>query len=310
LFGTTPGEDEQRFRKPSRAACVREPSDQSILPLPMWVPTRANRAARATIATMDEIVHKIIDRRRRGGDGAAASTDLLGMLIEARDEETEAAMDDRQLRDEVITFLVAGHETTAVTLSWTWHLLASHPEVEARLFAEVDEVLGGRTPALGDLENLGYTKRVVQEAMRLYPPAWALSRQSYQEDQIRDRRVPANCIVTISPYLTHRHPQYWPDPERFDPERFSPEASAGRPEYAYFPFGGGPRRCIGSQFAMMEAQLILAMTAQRFRLVAVPGHRVEKDPILTLRPKPGVLMHLERRGQGANIRLAPAWGQS
>jgi len=307
LFGTTLGEDEQRFSTAVTGGLVyANHLINRFMPLPIWVPTRANRAARVAIATMDEIVHKIIDRRRRAGDGAAANGDLLGMLIEARDEETSATMNDRQLRDEVITFLVAGHETTAVTLSWTWHLLSGDAQVEARLFAEVDEVLGGRTPVLGDLDNLVYTKKVVQEAMRLYPPAWALSRQAYETDELREHRVVPNAVVTISPYLTHRHPEYWPDPERFNPERFSPKASAGRPEYAYFPFGGGPRRCIGNQFAMMEAALILAMTAQRFRLVAAPGHPVEKDPILTLRPKPGVFMHLQRRTGNGAAHTAPS----
>jgi cytochrome P450 len=296
LFGTSLGDDEEEFSETVTAGMAYANHLMNhFLAWPIWIPTRANRAGRAAIRTMDRIVLGLIERRRRQEVSAEASPDLLGMLIEARDEETHATMNDQQLRDEVITFLVAGHETTAVTLSWTWHLLAAHPEIEARLHAEVATVLAGRVPTVRDLEKLRYTRMVIEEALRLYPPAWGISRQSYQEDQLGERRIPKQAVVTLSAYVTHRHPEFWPDPERFDPDRFSPEKDAARPEYAYFPFGGGPRRCIGNQFAMMEAQFILAMASQRFRMSAVPGYAVKPDPILTLRPKPGVLMTLAPR---------------
>ncbi|MGH7896845.1 MAG: cytochrome P450 [Candidatus Binatia bacterium] len=296
LFGTSLGDDEAEFSETVTAGMAYANHLMNhFLAWPIWIPTRANRAGRAAIRTMDRIVHGLIERRRRDERPAEATADLLGMLIEARDEETHVTMNDRQLRDEVVTFLVAGHETTAVTLAWTWHLLASHPEIEARLHAEIAEVLGQGVPAFRDLERLRYTRMVIEEAMRLYPPAWGISRQAYQEDRLGERRIAKGTVVTLSAYVTHRHPEFWPDPEHFDPERFSPGDDAGRPEYAYFPFGGGPRRCIGNQFAMMEAQLILAMTSQRFRMSAVPGYAVKPDPILTLRPNPGVLMTLAAR---------------
>jgi cytochrome P450 len=255
---------------------------------PLWVPIAVNRRGRRAIARIDRIVPKLIAKRRRDG---SERDDLFGMLINARDAETNAAMDDKQLRDEIVTFLVAGHETTAVALSWTWHLLAQHADVEARLHTEVADV-AHHAPALA---SLPYVRMTLEESMRLYPPAWATSRESYKEDHIGGVRIPPRTTVSISPYVTHRHPAYWDDPERFDPERFTSERSAARPEYAYFPFGGGPRGCVGRQFAMMEGQIVLAMIAQRFHLRAVPGHPVEPNPIFTLRPRNGMPMTLHPR---------------
>jgi cytochrome P450 len=199
-------------------------------------------------------------------------------------------MDETQIRDELITFINAGHETTAVALAWTWHLLARHPEAEERLHAELDAVLGGRAPKSADLPALPFTGRVVDEALRLYPPAWGLGRDAYQQDEIGGYRIEAKGSIFLSPWLLHRDPRFWDAPEAFDPDRFSPERSRGRPRYAYLPFGGGPRVCIGSHFATLEMQLVLATLAQRVRLVPVPGHPVEPRPIFTLRPRHGIAM--------------------
>jgi cytochrome P450 len=293
LFGTDLGPDEEEFRAAVAGglAYANHVLNHFLTP-PLFVPTAANRRGRRAIRSLDRIVWGIIERHRReGADGG----DLLGMLIAARDGDTNQAMDDHQLRDEAVTFLVAGHETTAVALAWTWHLLAAHEEARRRLEREIDEVLEGRPPVLSDLAELRYARMVLEESMRLYPPVWAVSRQSLAEDEVCGFRLPARTVVTLSPYVTHRNPVFWDDPERFEPERFSTERSAERPEYAYFPFGGGPRGCVGNQFAMMEAQLVLATVAQRFRLRAVPGHVVEPDPILTLRPRSGIRVTLERR---------------
>jgi cytochrome P450 len=293
LFGAQLGDDREAF-----AAAVTDAMTYAnhlmnhFFTPPLFVPIPANRRGRRAIERVDRIVWKVIEQRRREGGERA---DLLGMLLRARDAETNQAMDDKQLRDEVVTFLVAGHETTAVALSWTWYLLSRHPEAERRLHDEVAAVLGERAPALADLPSLPYTRMVIEEAMRLYPPAWATNREAYGDDEIDGVRIPAGSTVLISPYVTHRHPAFWDEPERFDPERFSPERSAGRPEYAYFPFGGGPRGCVGRQFAMMEAQIILAMTAARFRIRPLPDHPVDPYPILTLRPRHGIVATLEAR---------------
>jgi cytochrome P450 len=218
------------------------------------------------------------------------------MLMLARDEETGEVMDDRQLRDEVMTLLLAGHETTSNALTWTWYLLAQHPDVEAKLHAELAEVLGGRVPTIQDLPKLTYTRMIVDEAMRLYPPVYALARGGVAADQVGGYDLPAGAIITMSPYLTHRHPEFWPEPEKFDPERFTPEEEAKRPRYAYVPFGGGPRQCIGNSFALTEAQLILATVAQQYRLRLAPGYQMELEPMITLKPKGGLPMNLEKTG--------------
>ena len=304
LFGTALGDDEDEFRRAvSGGLAYANHLVNHFFALPLAIPSPANRRGRRAIASLDGIVWKVIGERRRD---ARDRGDLLSMLINARDAETNEAMTDQQLRDEVVTFLVAGYETTAVTLSWTWHLLAQHADAERRLQAEVDTVLGDRVPTLADLSELRYTRMVIEESMRLYPPVWGTMRQAYDDDVVGGQLVRKDDTVTVSPWITHRHPDLWERPEEFDPERFTPERSVARPDYAYFPFGGGPRRCIGNQFAMMEAQLILAMTAQAFRLQAVPGHSVEPDPILTLRPRHGVLMTLRPRELTTKVSSAVA----
>ncbi|MBJ94856.1 MAG: cytochrome P450 [Rickettsiales bacterium] len=257
------------------------------LDMPSWWPSAENRAFRAAMAALDEIVRGMIEERRRTGE---AEADLLAMLIHARDEETGEGMSDAQLRDEVMTLLLAGHETTANALTWTWHLLAANPDCRAQLEAELDRVLDGRSPTLEDYSALEYTGRVIDEAMRLLPPGWLFGRAPLADDVIDGFAVPAGTLVMISSYITHRHSEFWPDPERFDPDRFLPAACEERHPFAYFPFSGGPRGCIGRGFALLELRLLVAQIAQRFRLEAVPGHPVELEQLVTLRPLHGLQM--------------------
>lgn len=250
------------------------------------LPTRGMRRFRAGMATLDRIIYDIIaSRRAASGNGRG---DLLDLLLAAQDAETGARMDDRQVRDETITLLIAGHETTANALAWTWHLLGRHPQARAALEAELAHVLHGRLPTVADLPDLTYTTQVFKETMRLYPPAWFISRTTIAPDMIGGYRLPAGALVSISSYLIHRHPDFWPAPARFDPQRFTAVAEEDRPRYAYLPFGGGPRQCIGSGFAMTEAVLILATVAQRFRLEPVPGRHPQPEALITLRPRGGV----------------------
>jgi cytochrome P450 len=267
---------------------------RSFLPTPLKF--RLPRFQRA-LGELNRTVQVIIDQRRlqlaRSGQ---AGEDLLAMLIQARDEHSSEQMTDRQLRDEVITLLLAGHETTANALTWTWYLLSQHPQAAERLRQELAGVLAGRPPGIDDLPALPYSRMVVQEALRLYPPAWIISRKAEQDDVIGGYPIPAGTVVSLSPYVMHRHPEFWPSPEAFDPDRFDPVQAESRPAYAYFPFGGGPRLCIGRDFAMQEALLILAAMAQRFDLQLVPGHPVEPEALITLRPKYGMKMTLRTVG--------------
>jgi cytochrome P450 len=217
------------------------------------------------------------------------------MLLAVRDEDTGEGMDDEQLRDEVLTLTLAGHETTATALTWTWYLLSQNREAERKLHAELDRVLGGRAASVADLPDLAYTGMVIDEAMRLYPPVWAVGRQAIAEDEIIGHRVPKDSNVVLSQWLAHRHAAFWEDPERFEPERFSAERNAGRPRYAFFPFGGGPRMCIGNLFALTEAQMVLATVAQKYRLRVPADHPVELQPLVTLRSRYGMKVRLEQR---------------
>jgi cytochrome P450 len=221
------------------------------------------------------------------------------MLLLARDEDGDGGgMSDKQIRDEAMTLFLAGHETTANALAWTWYLLARHPEIYARLQAEADAAApGGRsTPRFEDLARLSYTLQVFKEAMRLYPPAYALARQAMEDVEIAGYHIPRRAIVLLSPYLLHRDPAVFPDPERFEPDRFTPDAERARPRHAYLPFGGGPRVCIGSAFALMEGQIVLATLARRVTLrLAAPDRPVEPDPMITLRPRGGIPMIVGRR---------------
>ena len=259
---------------------------------PLGFPTPRNRRIQHYIRTLDEVVQVIITEHRRLG---AEKDDLLSMLLAARDEETGEGMSDRQVRDEVMTLLLAGHETTSNALSWAWYLLSQNHDAESCLHAELEQVLGGRTPTVEDLPRLPYTRMVLEETLRLYPPAVGFNRKAMADDEVGGYFVSAGTLIWLSPYITHRHPDFWENPEVFDPERFSPERSAGRLHFAHFPFGGGPRLCIGNNFAMMEAQLVLATIAQRYCLRMVPGHQVEPQALLTLRPRDGLQMTLLER---------------
>ena len=262
---------------------------------PRWFPNQRNRQFNQAVRSLKQAVDEIIAaRRQRPGD----SGDLLAMLMAARDEETGEGMSDQQLRDEVMTLMLAGHETTANALSWTFYLLSEHEAVWQKLQAELDQTLRDpatgrpRLPTVADLAQLPYTRQIIEEALRLYPPAWSIARMTVADDQIGEYPIKAGTAVYISPYAIHRHPAFWNNPDTFDPDRFTPERAAGRPRYAYIPFIGGPRQCIGNNFAMIEAQLILAAVSQRYRLKMVPGHPVVPQPLITLRPQYGLKMTL------------------
>ena len=260
--------------------------------LPMWVPTPANVKARRAIKSLEEVVYRIIAARRRTAEDRG---DLLSILLHAQDADDGTGMTDRQVRDEVMTLFIAGHETTAVALSWTWYLLAQHPDIDARLAAELHTVLGGRPPTAADLPQLKYAEMVVNEAMRLYPPAYGIGRQVAKPTEVGGYPLSQGVIVIIPTWVVHRDARWFAEPELFRPERWGEEAARRLPRFAYFPFGGGPRQCIGNAFAMMEAVLLLATIAQRFRLTLVPGQRITPTPYVTLRPEPGLRMLLERR---------------
>lgn len=266
------------------------PSVLDMLGAPRWIPRLQPRFGAAGEELERAVVGMIAARRAEPGDRG----DLLSMLMAARDEATGEGMDDRQLRDEVMTIFLAGHETTANALTWTFHLLAQNPEAEAKLHEEVDRALGGRTPDFADLSELKTVRRTLEEGMRLYPPAHSLSRTALKPDSLGGVPVPAGALITVSPYVTQRSPKLWEEPTRFDPDRFLPERAAGRHRFAYFPFGGGPRICVGQGFAMAEAMIALAMVAQRFR-VRVESPKVEPFGRVTLRPKGGLWVSLERR---------------
>jgi cytochrome P450 len=260
--------------------------------LPTWIPTPANVKAHRAIGRLNEVVYRMIAARRQRPEDRG---DLLSILLDAQDAQDGSRMSDRQVRDEVMTLFMAGHETTAVALSWTWFLLAQHPDVDARLAEELHAVLGGRLPAASDLPRLRYTEMVVTEAMRLFPPAYALGRQAARPSEVAGYPVARGVIVVIPTWTVHRDARWFPAPEAFRPARWSDGLARRLPRYAYFPFGGGPRQCIGTAFAMMEAVLLLATIAQRFRLALVPGQRVTPTPYVTLRPEPGIRMRLALR---------------
>jgi cytochrome P450 len=257
------------------------------------LPLPALRRAREARVTLDQIIYRLIaERRRAPGDRG----DLLSMLLLACDEEDNGrGMSDEQVRDEALTIFLAGHETTANALSWTWYLLSQSPEVERRLHEEVDRVLSGRVPGLEDIASLGFVEKVVTESMRLYPPAWIIGRRAIDGFKLDAYSIPARSLVAVSPYLTQRDARYFPEPERFNPDRWTPEFKAGLPPFAYFPFGGGTRRCIGESFAWLELVLVVATIARNRRFRLVPGHPVVPHPLVTLRLKHGLKMMVSHR---------------
>jgi cytochrome P450 len=285
-----------RFQTEARPGLI------DFLGLPAWVKRLAGTPRlEAVFAEFDAVVEALIAARIAAPEDGRAK-DLLARLVAARDEETGGGMTSEEVCSQVITFFFAGHETTSLALTWTWYLLSQHPAVEARLEAELTQVLGGRTPCYDDLAKLPYLRMVIEEAMRLYPPAHTLARTALGEDRLLGRRVRPGTMIIISPWLLHRNPKLWTSPERFEPERFEPERVADRHRFAYIPFGAGPRVCIGSAFAMAEAMLILATIAQRCRLRLKPGFPVEPQALLTLRARHGMRMLIERR-------RAPAGGE-
>ena len=261
--------------------------------LPRSIPIPTTQQLRRAVGQLDKVIYEIIRRRRVG---PSTSGDLLSVLLQAQDDEG-LRMTDRQLHDEIMTLFLAGHETTANALSWTWLLLGQHPEIEEELVAELQRVLAGRAPAASDLPRLTYTDMVLREAMRLYPPVWVIGRRALAPFRLGEYELPAETNVLMSQLITHRDGRYFPEPERFDPDRWRPSdpRNVSLPRFAYFPFGGGPRVCVGAGFAMMEAVLLLATIAQKFRLTLVPGQNVKYLPSVTLRPKSGIRMIAERR---------------
>jgi cytochrome P450 len=254
-----------------------------LILLPPVLPTARDRRVRRETALLDGIILRIVaERRRNPGD------DLISMLLQARDAETGAEMSDRQLRDEAMTIFLAGHETTANALTFSFYLLARHPDAHRELRAELAQVLGDRPPTVEDLPRLALTRMVIQEAMRLYPPAWIISRSATGPDEIAGYEIPAGSIVFVCPYLVHRHPKHWRDPEHFQPRRFAQEPAKG----TWFPFGAGPRQCIGNGFATMEAELVLATLMQRLSFELPADFELQLDPQITLRPKGGVPMRV------------------
>jgi cytochrome P450 len=276
------------------------PNLLDLLGFPAWL-TRMFSFRRAGADAFDEF-DKTVDRliESRAHDSTGQPTDLLARLVAARDTETGGAMTAKEVRDEVVTIFMAGHETTAQALTWTWYLLSLHPAVEARLHRELSEILDGRTPRYQDIARLRYTRMVIEEAMRLYPPAHTMAREPIAPDTILGHRIPAGSIVLIAPWLLHRKASLWAEPHRFNPDRFASEP----PRYSYIPFGAGQRICIGAGFAITEAILILAMIAQRYRLHLKSGHPIEPQGLITLRPRYGMPMHIERRRNRGQPTLA------
>ncbi len=259
---------------------------------PLGWPLPRHRRTRAAVALLRARIQEMIDERRRTGD---ERDDFLSILLRTRDEDGQP-MDDQQISDEAVTFFGAGHETTATALTWAWYLLATHEEVYQRVRDEVDERLAGRSPTYADLPRLPYTLQVLKEAMRLYPPAYALSRFADRDVEVAGYPIKRGTTVFMSPYALHRRADYFPDPLRFDPERFTPDNEARLPRGAYIPFGAGPRICIGNHFALMEGHLLLATLAQRVTFALAPHQTVALDPKVTIRPKGDVALLVRRRG--------------
>ncbi len=256
------------------------------------LPTKTHRHFNECAKEIDEIVYRIISERRASGSDQG---DLLSMLLAAQDEDDGSQMTNRQLRDEVMTLFLAGHETTALTLSWTWYLLAQYPATEQKFHAELDEVLAGRLPTAADLPKLKYTEMIAKESMRLYPPAFALGRESIEECEVGGFRMPPKTQVFMFQWAVQRDPRFFDQPNTFVPERWTTEFASGLPKYAYFPFGGGPRACIGNYFAMMEVVLLLATIGQRFKFSLLPEHPVSLLPAMSLRPRDGIKVIVKSR---------------
>lgn len=273
----------------------------SVFPLPEWLTELTRPRYREAISSLDQIVWSAIEECRRD---PRDSDGLLSTLVKAYEAGTPA--NDRTLRDQVCAMIATGHESTACALAWTLYIMATDPLAERLIYREVDEVLHGRVPTVEDIPRLTNIEMVFQEAMRLYPPVWTISRIALTDDYVRGTRIPKGTTVMLSPYAVHRHPAIWEKPEQFAPSRFSAEAVASRHRYAYFPFGGGPRVCLGNRFAMLEAKVILAMAAQRYRFSLEPDQTIEAEPMITLRPRNGIFVHLTRRASAPTREKAAA----
>ena len=307
LFGTEL-DKQMRIIEPALEAIMASSSGFNSIAFYMRIPTRTRKKHFLAVDRLNEVVYALIARGRQKlaavqgpasngdplGQPLGGAKDLLTLLLTARDDDGNS-MSDQQLRDEVITLLLAGHETTALNLSWAWYLLAQHPEIENKLHAELDAVLAGRLPTASDLPNLPFTDKVIRETLRLYPPAWRIFRRAQEQFQVGQYVIPPGSNIVISQWVTHRDPRWFSEPTRFNPHRWNEEAAAKLPRFAYFPFGGGPRVCIGAGFAMMEATLLLATIAQRYRMRLVPNQRVEPLASITLRPRNGIRVILEQR---------------
>ncbi len=293
LFSTDISSDADAIGQAYRTAFeyVSLKMNARLLFQPLWLPTRRNREFKRCKALLDQVVLALIARRRH----ESPKQDVLDLLLAAQDEDSGQRMNDEQLKDEALTILTAGHETTGAALAWTWYLLGEHPEVQQQLHDEVAGHLQGRLPTIEDLASMPLVTAVFEETMRLYPPAWGMPRETIEPDTICGYPIPAKSTIVLSQMLAHRHPDFWRQPDAFDPARFLPPNNQGRPKFAFFPFGGGPRICIGNQFAMVEGPLALAAIIQRFRFDLVPNQRIEPDPTFTLRPKYGVQMVVRKR---------------
>ncbi|MBV9712223.1 MAG: cytochrome P450 [Ktedonobacteraceae bacterium] len=291
LFGTDLSMETERIQEAFTS--VNHLLEEAFFaPWIMLLPTRQRRLLHIARNTLYSVVEEVIQVRRHRSE---KHDDLLALLLETRDKDGEG-MTDQQIRDEVVTLMLAGHETTANVLSWTFFLLAQHLHTEEKLQEEYRRVVQGYPETMGDLSRLSYHRMVIEEAMRLYPPAWGLSRRALSADEIGGYFLPKGAYVQVFSYVTQRHPAFWEHPDEFDPERFSEDAMTARPRFAYFPFGGGPRLCIGNQFALCEAQLILATILARYRLQLVPGTVIKPAPLITLRPSRHIFVNVERKG--------------
>jgi cytochrome P450 len=306
LFDADVDGDARQVGKALEAIMELNSDFRKLILTPPWLPTPRN--IRAAIATrrLNKIVYRFIEQRRASGRDRG---DLLSMLLHAQDEDG-SRMNDRQLRDEAITLFLAGHETTANALAWTWMLLAQNPRVETKLHHELAAVLGGRAPALNDLPKLAYTNNVITESLRLYPPAWGMARLAIEDAEIGGYKIPRGCGVSLAQWVVHRDPRWFEAPEEFRPERWEGDLLKRLPRFAYFPFGGGPRQCIGNSFALMEAALVLATIAQRYRIRLVAGHAIVPMPTITLRPRYGIRVTLESRAKEETRIAAAASAQS
>jgi cytochrome P450 len=259
--------------------------------IPVWVPAPSNLNFKKALKKLDVIIYNLIENRRKS---IKMPHDLLTMLIEAEDEETGERMNDEQLRDELMTLFLAGSETSSNALAWTVYLLSQNPQIAQQLYEEVKKELGGETPTAENIMRLKYTSMVILEAMRLYPPAWIIGREPLEDDEINGVRIKKGSQVYISTFVIHRSPHFYPDPLKFDPMRFSPEKVKARPKFSYLPFGAGPRLCIGNNFAMMEVTIALAVIAQKNLNFELKNKDVAMDPLVTLRPKEGLMMKISR----------------